>query len=203
MTRQTPAPLVHLSLSASDRQVRELARSFRETFGLDLQPPYQRGRVWSDDQKVALIRSWLTGTPTGVVIFNDRATAEWQAANGYDPTERGEPIYACIDGQQRISTAVDWFEDRLAVPASWFEADDVTATEDTADGPYVRWSGLTLSRQRHFANRALLTVAAARVATIQEEAAIYLLVNGGGTPQTDTDMDNATRIAGQRPEATP
>ncbi|WP_435597069.1 DUF262 domain-containing protein [Streptomyces anulatus] len=196
MSRQTPAPLVHLSLSSSDRQVRELARSFRETFGLDLQPPYQRGRVWSDDQKVALIRSWLTGTPTGVVIFNDRATIEWQEANGYDPTERGEPIYACIDGQQRISAAIDWFEDQVAVPASWFDADDVIATEDTNDGPYVRWSGLTLPRQRHFANRALLTVATAHVATIQEEAAIYLLVNGGGTPQTDADMGNAARIAG-------
>ncbi|MFW3477371.1 hypothetical protein [Streptomyces microflavus] len=112
------------------------------------------------------------------MILNDRATTEWQAANGYDPTERGEPMYACIDGQQRISTAIDWFEDQFAVPASWFDADDVTAAEDTADGPYVRWSGLTLPRQRHFANRALLAVAAARVATIQEEAAIYLLVNG-------------------------
>ncbi|MFD7855208.1 DUF262 domain-containing protein [Streptomyces microflavus] len=196
MTRQTPAPLVRLSLSSSDRQVRELARNFRETLGLDLQPPYQRGRVWSDDQKVALIRSWLTGTPIGVVIFNDRATTEWQEANGYDPTDRGEPIYACIDGQQRISAAIDWFEDQVAVPASWFDADDVIATEDTKDGPYVRWSGLTLPRQRHFANRALLTVATAHVATIQEEAAIYLLVNGGGTPQADADMNNAARIAG-------
>ncbi|MET9053328.1 DUF262 domain-containing protein [Streptomyces bacillaris] len=195
MTRQTSAPLVHLSLSASHREVRELASSFREPFGLDLQPPYQRGRVWSDDQKVALVRSWLTGTPTGVVIFNDRATTEWQEANGYGPTERGEPIYACIDGQQRISAAIDWFEDQVAVPASWFDADDITATEDTDDGPYVRWSGLTLPRQRTFANRALLVVATARVATIQEEAAIYLLVNGGGTPQTDADMGNAARIA--------
>lgn len=28
-----------------------------------------------------------------------------------------------------------------------------------------------------------------------DEAAFYLLVNGGGTPQTDTDMDGAARIA--------
>ncbi|WP_329390228.1 DUF262 domain-containing protein [Streptomyces sp. NBC_01716] len=197
MTRQTVAPLVHLGLSASDRQVRELARSFTETFGLDLQPPYQRGRVWSEDQKMALIRSWLTGTPTGVVIFNDRTTTEWADTNGYDPTERGEAMYACIDGQQRISTAIDWFGDEFAVPASWFNADDITATGDTDDGPYVRWSGLTLRRQRHFANRAQLAVAEARVATIRDEAAIYLLVNGGGTPQTDADMGNAAQIAGK------
>ncbi|MFD7705668.1 DUF262 domain-containing protein [Streptomyces sp. NPDC059786] len=195
MTRQTAAPLEHLSLNAADRQAREIVRSFTESFGLDLNPPYQRGRVWTVDQQIALVRSWLTGTPTGVVIFNDRSTAEWKAANGYDPYERDEPVYACIDGQQRISAAHAWFGDELPVPASWFEAEHILQTEDTDDGPYVRWSGLTLPRQRHFANRAHLTVATARVATVQEEAAIYLLVNGGGTPQTEADMDNARRVA--------
>lgn len=199
MTRQTAAPLEHLSLNAADRQAREIVRSFTESFGLDLTPPYQRGQVWTDDQKIALVRSWLTGTPTGVVIFNDRSTPEWKAANGYDPTERDEAIYACIDGQQRISAARAWFAGELAVPASWFDPADVTETEDTDDGPYVRWSGLTLPRQRHFANRAHLTVATARVATVQEEAAIYLLVNGGGTPQTDADMANAKRVADDQP----
>lgn len=199
MTRQTAAPLEHLSLNAADRQAREIVRSFSESFGLDLNPPYQRGRVWTEDQKIALIRSWLTGTPTGVVIFNDRSTPEWKAANGYDPTERGEPVYACIDGQQRVSAAHAWFAGELAVPASWFEPEHVVQTEDTDDGPYVRWTGLTLPRQRHFANRAHLTVATARVATVQEEAAIYLLVNGGGTPQTQADMNNAARVAGDQP----
>lgn len=194
MTRQTATPLQHLSLNAADRQAREIVRSFSD-FGFDLNPPYQRGQVWTEDQQIALIRSWLTGTPTGVVIFNDRSTSEWKDANGYDPTERDEAIYACIDGQQRVSAARAWFAGELAVPASWFPAEDVTEVEDTDDGPYARWSGLTLPRQRHFANRAHLTVATARVATIQEEAAIYLLVNGGGTPQTEADMANAARVA--------
>lgn len=198
MTRQTSAPLEHLSLNAADRQAREIVRSFSESFGLDLNPPYQRGRVWTEDQKIALIRSWLTGTPTGVVIFNDRSTPEWKAASGYDPTECDEAVYACIDGQQRISAAHEWFGDELAVPASWFEPEHVEHTEDTVDGPYVRWSGLSKIRQRHFANRAHLTVATARVGTVQEEAAIYLLVNGGGTPQTVADMANAANVAAQR-----
>lgn len=195
MTRQTAAPLDYLNLNAADRQAREIVRSFSESFGLDLNPAYQRGQVWNEDQQIALIRSWLTGTPTGVVIFNDRSTPEWKAANGYDPSERDEPIYACIDGQQRVSAARAWFADDLAVPATWFEPEHVERTEETEDGPYVRWGGLTLPRQRHFANRAHLTVATVRVATVQEEAAIYLLVNGGGTPQSDADMANAQRIA--------
>lgn len=195
MTRQTTRPLGHLGLNAADRQIKELARSFRESFGLDLQPPYQRGRVWVEDQKIALIHSWMTGVPTGVVIFNDRSTPEWKSANGYDPVDRDEAMYACIDGQQRISTACEWFDDQLAVPASWFAPEDIEATVETDDGPYVRYSGLTLPRRRHFANRSHLTVATARVATLQEEAAIYLLVNGGGTPQGQADMDNAARVA--------
>lgn len=195
MTRQTAAPLEHLSLNTADRQAREIVRTLGEVLGIDLTPPYQRGQVWTEDQQIALIRSWITGTPTGVVILNDRATPEWKDANGYDPTECDEPTYACIDGQQRITAARAWFGNELAVPASWFAPADVTATEDTDDGPYVRWSGLTLPRQRHFANRAHLTLATARVATIQEEAAIYLLVNGGGTPQADADMANAARVA--------
>jgi hypothetical protein len=59
----------------------------------------------------------------------------------------------------------------------------------------VRYSHLTKAARLKFANRAHLSVAMAKVATIAEEAEIYLLVNGGGTPQTETDMDNAARIA--------
>ncbi|MER6605655.1 DUF262 domain-containing protein [Streptomyces sp. NPDC000927] len=194
MTRQTTSPLVHLGLSVHDRQVRELSRQVQDPFGLDLNPPYQRGQVWSADQKVALVRSWLTGIPTGVVILNDRSSLEWEEGSGYDPITRGEASYACIDGKQRISAGVEWFDDQFAVPASWFEAKDVTSAEETDDGPYVRWSGLTVSRQRIFANRARLGVATARAATVVQEAGIYLLVNGGGTPQTPDDMVNAERV---------
>ncbi|MEW1762405.1 DUF262 domain-containing protein [Streptomyces cyaneofuscatus] len=195
MTRQTVSPLEHHNLRTSDRSPREIATSFRRTFGLELDPDYQRGDVWAEDQRVALIRSWLTGTPTGVVILNDRTTPEWKQANGYDPTDRGEAMYACIDGKQRITTAYLWYDDELAVPASWFPKDDVTTTEETGDGPYVRLSGLTKAERLRFGNRAHLSVAMAKVATAAEEAEIYLLVNGGGTPQTEADMDNAARIA--------
>ncbi|MFE1476509.1 DUF262 domain-containing protein [Streptomyces cyaneofuscatus] len=195
MTRQTSRPLEHHNLRTSDRSPREIATSFRDTFGLDLAPDYQRGDVWTEDQRIALIRSWLTGTPTGVVILNDRTTPEWKEANGYDPTDRGEAMYACIDGRQRITTAYRWYDDELAVPASWFSAADVTATEETADGAYVRISGLSKPARLKFANRAHLSVAMAKVATVADEAEIYLLVNGGGTPQSGSDMDNAARVA--------
>jgi hypothetical protein len=77
-----------------------------------------------------------------------------------------------------------------------FPSEHVASTEDTDDGPYVRYTGLTVPGQRLFANRALLMIAETKdCATEADEARFYLLVNGGGTQQTDADMANAARVA--------
>ncbi|MFE6274073.1 DUF262 domain-containing protein [Streptomyces goshikiensis] len=195
MSRQTPLPLEHRNLRTSDRSPLDIAAGLRGVPELDLDPPYQRGDVWTADQRIALVRSWLTGTPTGVVILNDRTTAQWLKASGYDPAERGEPLYAVIDGRQRITTARLWADGELAVPASWFLPGDVAVTEATEDGPYVRFTGLTDAGRLKFGNRAHLAVATAKAATVAEEAAVYGLVNGGGTPQTPADLANAADVA--------
>ena len=85
----------------------------------------------------------------------------------------------------------------FAVPASWFPAEHVERTEDTGDGPYVRYSGLSVIGQRIFANRAMLPVIEAKVATISAEADLYLLVNMGGTAETDDDLLNASLHSSQ------
>lgn len=187
---QTSAPIEHLNLQTHSRQIREIANSFRKDFGIDLDPPYQRGEVWTVDQRRALVYSWLSGTPIPAIILNDRNTATWQRANGISPLDTEAPLYVCIDGKQRILTVYAWFDNKFGVPASWFAAEDVMT-----DGPYVRYCGLTRSRQLRFCANSSLVVAEAKVATVQEEAAIYLRVNGGGVPQTDADMANASRVA--------
>lgn len=197
MTRQTAAPLTHISLNPSARQAREVVRTVTDGHTL-LDPPYQRGSVWTEDQRVALIESWLRGLPAGVLILSDRGTEEWRKANpGRDPYETGEAFWAVIDGKQRLTTALLWFNGELAVPMSWFPAEHVAETEETNDGTYVRYTGLTVPGQRIFANRALFMVAETKAcATEADEARFYLLVNGGGTQQTDADMANAARVAG-------
>jgi hypothetical protein len=193
MTRQTSAPLVHRSLNATRRPAQFFVEStLRDEMLLDT--PYQRGDVWTEDQRVALIRSWLEGIPVPAVIINERTTPEWYANN---PTDRDcqTHFYAVIDGKQRILTAIAWLAGELAVPASWFPADFVETTEPGADGPYVRFTGLTRVGQRFAERQADLPYAEGRLASVQEEADVYLLVNGGGTPQTSTDMANAQRVA--------
>lgn len=194
MTRQTGTPIEAYSLQASARSAREIARIFTEDSG-DLSPEYQRGSVWTEDQRIALVRSWLMGVPIPAVIINDRIFGSWPDG-GPNGTPAGGFTYSVIDGKQRIETAVAWFNGDLAVPASWFPAEVVEQTEDTNDGPYVRYTGLTKPGQRYCANRFQLPTVEAKVATLEEEASLYLLVNGGGTPQTDESMANAARVAG-------
>ena len=60
-----------------------------------------------------------------------------------------------------------WFSSNLAVPASWFDKDDVESCISTPDGRYAVYGGLSLVAQRVIAiTGMLIPVATARVATV-------------------------------------
>lgn len=109
MTYQTTEPVRELSMGVSARAWGDLIHQVeRGDISYDL--PYQRGDVWTTGQRVMLIYSILAGTPVPALIINSRPESMWFAPDG---TRR--PIYAVIDGKQRI-TAVQMFMDgRLAV----------------------------------------------------------------------------------------
>ncbi|TMR06376.1 DUF262 domain-containing protein, partial [Nonomuraea turkmeniaca] len=184
-TRQTDRPLEHRSLNATNREAVGLARLVQEG-DLLLDTPYQRGDVWTLDQRIALVKSWLLGLPIPAMIINDRMTSAWERDG-----ER-TPAYAMIDGKQRTLTAIAWYNGDFAVPASWFPSDQIETVEDTNnDGPYVRFNGLTIVGQRRFMRMAQIPVCEARVSTLREEAEVFLLVNGSGTQQQEADLARA------------
>lgn len=157
---------------------------------LTLDAPYQRGSVWSLEQRRNLVRSWMLGLPIPALIVNRRYREPF-----VHPAAQERFEYAAIDGKQRLETAVAWFFGDLAVPASWFPADLVREPVDTDDGPYVSHAGLDGVGQRHTSNRFLIPVAEASVNTVAEEAVIFGLVNGAGVPQSDDDLERAARVA--------
>lgn len=188
-TLQTDAPLVHSNMQGTYRQARELTRQVREGEVI-LDAPYQRGSVWTTDQRRNLVRSWLLGLPIPAVIMNSRQTTAWRDANGQEDYRT-----SVVDGKQRIEAALAWFEGDLDVPASWFDPKWVESTHDTVDGPYVAFSELTLAGGRFTSNRSLITVCDAQVASVADEAVVFGLVNGAGTAQTGDTMERAARIA--------
>lgn len=194
MTRQTTEPLPDYRLSATNRTVRELVGTmFKE---IDLNPPYQRGSVWTTDQRMALVKSWLMGVPIPAIILNDRSSNAFAANNPeVAPYTSTSPIWAVIDGKQRVETGKKWFGGHLAVPASWVDPEWIARPHPTSDGPYVTFDDLTPAARRMCGNRFMLAMVDARLPSVQAEAELYVLVNGGGTAQTPEDMANAARMA--------
>lgn len=188
MTYQTSEPVNELPMNITARSWGELVHWVQQgdaTYDL----PYQRGAVWTDEQRLLLIYSILSGTPIPALIVNRRPENMW-----FGQDQDRLPIYAVIDGQQRLTTVRMFMEDALAVPASWFPADRIEVTEATEDGPYVRYCGLAV-RGRRFFERKPAPLAEATLRTVADEAAVYLRVNGAGTPQSDEDMTRAGEIA--------
>lgn len=190
-TYQTDAPVRVIPMNVSGRAWGDLIHQL-EAGNISYDLPYQRGAVWTSEQRIMLIYSILSGTPVPALIVNDRPDRMW-----YGPDGEQLPIYAVIDGKQRMTAVRMFMNGELAVPASWFPADRVEVVEHTDDGPYVRYPGLTRTAQRFFENTPA-PVAEAHVKSIAEEAGIYLRVNGSGTPQTTEDMTRAAGIADEK-----
>ncbi len=189
MTWQTLEPLEHHNLGIVNK-LAEFYIAEADSGSLTLDPPYQRGDVWTDDQRIALVRSWMQGVPIGAVIINDRTGRDGEWFTDTDAT-----LWAVIDGKQRVTTALRWFAGELAVPASWFRPIFLESTTATADGPYTTYPMLTKVGRRWCRNHFLLPTCEVFLRTVEEEAAIYQLVNGGGTPHTAGDLDKAARVA--------
>jgi hypothetical protein len=192
MTRHTLEPIRNLSLSMTNEPLSQLVHQWQRG-SLDPNPPYQRGQVWTLSQQVALVGSLMTGTPIPAIITNRRGSG--MAKTRY-----------VIDGLQRITAFRKFLEGELLVPASWFPAEEVLAPVELSanpdlktlyedDGLYVSFDCLAEVAQIVLENYTV-PVATGRFRTVREEAAVYLRVNGYGTPQADEDMERALRVAG-------
>lgn len=93
-----------INVSKDDSSIYELKRQF-DNKRIELSPPYQRGKVWSQKQKSELIESILMGIPLPIMYF-------FQDSNG---------IKQVIDGKQRLSTLFDFMSDDQKVNFSLAE----------------------------------------------------------------------------------
>lgn len=75
--------------------------------GVEMNPPYQRGYVWDDSDKESLIDSIFTGIEIGKFAFITK-----------DYTH--EKPFEILDGKQRLSTLLDFYENRLAYKGKYF-----------------------------------------------------------------------------------
>ena len=145
---------------------------------LELDPPYQRGSVWSEEQQRGLIRSLILELPIGTIALNFRGYAT-------------DTMWNVIDGKQRIQAIRAFVDDELTVPRDWFADEGVSEVKH--DRTSVVFSELSLREKRRFDNHVVPYIES-RVETVQAEAEVFRLLNSGGTPQTEATLARASEV---------
>lgn len=176
--------LERLNLNNSSRAVVHfvVGDGFDREEVFEMNPPYQRGSVWTVEQRVALIKSLFMGLPIGAIVVNNR---------GYD----SEKVYAVVDGKQRMETLRAFSNNEFAVPAEWFDRKDVLTPFVDDDGvEKVFLKDLDIVITRRFNNFPVASIEAS-VKTVAEEAELFGLLNSAGTSQTTEDLNKAEQIA--------
>ena len=93
-------------------------------------PHFQRGLVWQNDAVSLLLESLFFGTPCGTIIL-------WKTKRGRE-TEYGLPLqanaksprYLIVDGQQRIRSLWNVFEEDVGEEAEPLDLEDQAGTEE-------------------------------------------------------------------------
>ena len=161
--------LERLKLSQTARPI-DVITYWRNSGGMLLDPPYQRGDVWGTLRRRNLIRSLLLGIPIPAVIINDRFGAGWG----------GDDFISCavIDGKQRMTTILMFLDDLLAIPGEWVGIDK----------ELVLFSELPIARQRGMRHHPI-PFCEGQLPNIEAEIEVFELVNFGGVPQGETDNE--------------
>ncbi|KGH45966.1 hypothetical protein IN07_14375 [Modestobacter caceresii] len=74
---------------------------------LDLNPPYQRRSVWSLREKQRFLDTILRNYPSPAIFFHTSLDDE------------GNPTYHVVDGKQRLSTILDFVDNKIRLPKDY------------------------------------------------------------------------------------
>lgn len=80
-------------------------------FGIDFDPDYQRGYVWTQEDKELLLDSIFKNIDIGKFALIRLSDSEW--------LER-DFSYEILDGKQRLSTLIEFYENKLAYKGKYY-----------------------------------------------------------------------------------
>jgi len=138
---------------------------FREVdhYGLDVNPNFQRARVWTVDQKVSYVEYMLRGGTSGRDIYTNCPGHHF----GRVGPNYVDGWYVLVDGKQRLDAALGFLNNEFKIFGKWY--------------------------YRDYTDRMRFTVASFNwhvgdLQTIEEVYQWYLDLNSGGTVHTETDL---------------
>lgn len=131
--------------------------------GLVLNPEFQRGHVWTEEQQIKWVEYFLRGGKSGTVIYLNNPF--WRGCA--KPKSNAYTDYVCVDGLQRLTAARRFVNNEIRVFGSYFRE-----YEDK-----MRVGGNTLK------------INVNDLKTEKEVLQWYIDINAGGTPHTKEEID--------------
>lgn len=137
-----------------------------EEMGLQLNPKFQRGHIWTEEQQITFIEYYLRGGNSGrILYFNSPSWHRSVPEGAYNE-------YVCVDGLQRITAIQKFINNEIKVFGSYFE--------EYKDK--IRISSHTMK------------VNVNDLKTEKEVLQWYIDINAGGTPHTKEEIEKVEKI---------
>jgi uncharacterized protein with ParB-like and HNH nuclease domain len=137
---------------------------FLKEFNLDMDPDFQRGYVWTTEQKIRFVEYGLRGGKSGMDILTN--CPGWQGRG-----DLGD--FVLVDGKQRINAVLGFVNNEFPVFGKYYFRDFT----DTMD----------LIRSRFYLHVNDLE-------TREQVLQWYLDLNSGGTVHTEEDLDKVKKL---------
>lgn len=136
-----------------------------EEQGLNMNPDFQRGHVWTEKQQISFVEFFLRGGKTGRVIYFNNP--KWNCStNGGSYSD-----YVCVDGLQRYTAIKRFLNNEIKVFGSYYsEYEDTIRDTNT------------------------IKVNINDLKSKKEVLQWYLEFNAGGTPHSDTEIQKVKKL---------
>lgn len=177
-----PVPRTEYGIDVELRELHRQLENYNTDYGLTLNPDFQRGHVWSQEQQIAFIESWVRGAvgeQARTITFNcpDFAGREKAADSDLEGM-------VCVDGLQRLTAVLDFIAGKFRV----FTNPDVEALKEGLDYDYFTYTAYSMTT-KHLRFQ---------IYYMQKKSDLldyYLSFNGGGTAHSTEEL---TRIRQMR-----
>lgn len=143
-------------------------KGYAEAYGLDLNPDFQRGHVWTEKQQIAWLEFFFRGGMTSrVIYFNSPA---W--SNTKSPERDLDDTILCVDGLQRLTALRRFLNNEIPIFGTYFKdfEDNSLATRY-----YIKFNINCLQ-------------------TRKEVLQWYLDMNSGGTPHSTEEIERVKSL---------
>lgn len=144
---------------------------WNEDYGLELDPEFQRGHVWTQEQQIAFIEGIVRGS-----IGSSGLTVTMNCPDyGGNPKAKDSDLdkMVCVDGLQRLTAIQHYLENRFKI----FQQIDGGVSVDYFDHTAFSFKSLYIRIQIH------------TMQNLNDVLHYYVAVNDGGTPHSKEELN--------------